>query len=168
MTDNPTDRRNGRDEKTVSTSTPVEFQETYEHIELHRSGPLPPPAELQRYERALPGLADRIVKMAEAEGNERRYRDQYRLTTERVSLYLATFLVLVVFAGGFYAILEGKEIAGLVSLVAALAALVSTFIVGKLANVKIAKADADLINRTRGSESESNGNGIIEEETGQK
>ncbi len=30
-----------------------------------RSGPLPPAQELAGYERALPGAADRIVRMAE-------------------------------------------------------------------------------------------------------
>jgi uncharacterized membrane protein len=177
VTDNPVDGRqaqaatvgNGGDEKIVSTSTPVESHRTYEQvIELHRSGPLPPPAELQGYERVLPGLANRIVTMAETEGDKRRYRDQYILTTERVSLYLAAFLALVFFIGGFYAVLEGKEIAGLVSLVAALVTLASVFIVGKRANVEIAKADADLINGTRGSERESNGNGTIKEEIEQK
>jgi uncharacterized membrane protein len=164
VTDNPSDRRqaqvatvgNGRDEKIVSTSTPVEFHGTYEHIEFHR-GPLPLPAELQAYERALPGLADRIVKMAETEGDERRSREQYKLTTERVSLYVAAILVLGCFAGGFWAILKGKEIAGLVSLVAVLVTLASAFIVGKRANVEIAKADADMINGAKGSGSESSG-----------
>jgi Predicted membrane protein (DUF2335) len=36
------------------------------------AGPLPPPALLAEYEQALPGLAERIVAMAENEGNHRR------------------------------------------------------------------------------------------------
>lgn len=35
------------------------------------SGPLPPPADLQAYEKTLPGLAERIVVMAETEQRER-------------------------------------------------------------------------------------------------
>lgn len=36
------------------------------------AGPLPPPALLGEYEEALPGLAERIVVMAESEGCHRR------------------------------------------------------------------------------------------------
>jgi uncharacterized membrane protein len=173
VTDNPENGRpaqaatvgNDRD----STSTPVQFRGTYQQvIEYHRSAPLPPPAELQEYERVLPGLADRIVKMAETEGDKRRYRDQYVLTTQRVSLYVAAVVSIVFFVGGFYVVLEGKEIAGLVSLVTALVVLSSAFIVGKRANVEIAKAEADLINGAQGSGSESNGDGILKEDTDQK
>ena len=32
-----------------------------------RSGPLPSPSDLEHYEKLMPGLADRIVKMAESE-----------------------------------------------------------------------------------------------------
>jgi uncharacterized membrane protein len=35
------------------------------------SGPLPPPVDLQAYENTLPGLAERIVVMAETEQRER-------------------------------------------------------------------------------------------------
>jgi uncharacterized membrane protein len=38
------------------------------------SGPLPPPASLEAYERILPGAAERILKMAEDEAVHRRAR----------------------------------------------------------------------------------------------
>ena len=173
MTDNPEDGRraqvatvgSGRD----AASTPVPLHGTYEQVvEYHRIAPLPPPAELQAYERVLPGIADRIVTMAETEGDKRRYRDQYALTTERVSLYMAAVVAIVFFVGGFYVVLKGKEIAGLVSLVTALVALASVFIVGKRANVEIAKADADMINEAGVREREGHGNGNDEKETEQK
>ena len=36
------------------------------------SGPIPPPDILAKYEQLSAGLADRIVQMAETEGNHRR------------------------------------------------------------------------------------------------
>lgn len=43
------------------------------HVVAQRfQGPLPPPAMLAEYDQALPGCAERIVKMVEAEGEHRR------------------------------------------------------------------------------------------------
>lgn len=39
------------------------------------SGPLPPPGDLSKYEEALPGAADRIIKMAETEQSVRHKLD---------------------------------------------------------------------------------------------
>jgi len=41
------------------------------------SGPLPPPAALEHYERISPGLSDRIVRMAEAEAQHRRLLERH-------------------------------------------------------------------------------------------
>ena len=43
---------------------------------LTHSGPLPPAAEFERYERALPGTAEKIVSMAEKEADCRRRIDE--------------------------------------------------------------------------------------------
>lgn len=44
-------------------------------IQIHQqsafSGPIPPPEFLREYETIMPGLADRIVKMAEKQGDHR-------------------------------------------------------------------------------------------------
>ncbi len=42
-----------------------------EQLEV-RQGPIPDPDTLSRYDRLLPGTADRIIKMAETEGQHRR------------------------------------------------------------------------------------------------
>ncbi|MDR2946332.1 MAG: DUF2335 domain-containing protein [Candidatus Adiutrix sp.] len=47
-------------------------QQTAIAVEQHiHQGPLPDPGTLQRYEQALPGLAERIVALAEKEQNVR-------------------------------------------------------------------------------------------------
>jgi len=102
--------------------------------------------------------------MAEAEGEHRRSRAQYALQTERVSLFVAATLVLLFFVGGFYAILQGKEIVGLVSLVAVLATLATAFIVGKRANTEIAIAEANGEKSDDTETARGESSGVVEEE----
>lgn len=52
-----------RDSESVRDST-LGHRVSMTHMEV-TSGPLPPAAELERYERILPGAADRILSMAE-------------------------------------------------------------------------------------------------------
>ncbi|WP_153813462.1 DUF2335 domain-containing protein [Streptomyces sp. SUK 48] len=54
--------------------------------ELTLRGPLPPPEMLAGYEEALPGLADRIVSMAE---NEQRHRHEVERTDLRQAYRVA-------------------------------------------------------------------------------
>lgn len=46
-------------------------QKSIQQITQSFSGPLPPPAALQEYERISPGLAERIVSMAESQARHR-------------------------------------------------------------------------------------------------
>ena len=64
---------------------------TLVHAE-HWSGPLPPPAALQRYDEVLPGAAERILAMAETEQQHRMEQEkafvaqeQYNLETARIT-----------------------------------------------------------------------------------
>lgn len=52
--------------------TAEEIKEELAEVRATFVGPIPPPDILQGYDNILPGLADRIVSMAEAEGNHRR------------------------------------------------------------------------------------------------
>ena len=51
----------------IGTLVRLAVQET---VTIH-AGPLPPPEILREYDQALPGLADRIVSMAEGQANHR-------------------------------------------------------------------------------------------------
>lgn len=70
MTKKPKDKDSGlavpRDNaEVVMAASRVTIQQS------HHSGPLPAPEHLERYESVLPGLADRIMKMAEANSAHR-------------------------------------------------------------------------------------------------
>jgi Predicted membrane protein (DUF2335) len=49
------------------------------------SGPLPPPFMMQQYDDTLPGLADRIMKMAENEQGLRRRDNGWILTNDTIA-----------------------------------------------------------------------------------
>lgn len=69
------------------------------------SGPLPPPEALAEYEKVCPGLAERIVVMAEREQRIReKGQDDYiplkraALTNERIKIFGAAFVSTVLFS----------------------------------------------------------------------
>src|SRR6266508_605347 len=111
----------------VKTSTSVEVDVTplarrVEHkiAKLERTvtheGPLPPPQQLQAYDRVLPGLAERIVSMAEREQNNRHAMQRVEVEGglelarrgQRYGLAVAV-LVLVV---SLILVLTGHEVVG--------------------------------------------------------
>ena len=65
----------GADLDGVIGRLPIEQRQAVVQIirasESSHSGPLPPPRQLREYEQALPGLAERIVRLAEAEQDHR-------------------------------------------------------------------------------------------------
>jgi uncharacterized membrane protein len=94
------------------------------------SGPLPPPDLLDAYERTMPGLADRIVKMAEKEQSERLLRER---STNTVAGWLqiggqlgALVLSGVAILTGYNLLMADKSLAGFTFFLSAAAALVGT------------------------------------------
>ena len=58
------------DQQAVSESM-LMHRKSFE-VESYQEGPLPDPSSLGEYDQVLPGLADRIVNMAEEEAEHRR------------------------------------------------------------------------------------------------
>lgn len=96
------------------------------------TGPIPEPAALAEYERINPGLADRLVTMAEKE------QDFRHLTLRRRNLaqiwitasgQIFGFLVAVMTIGiGGFLLYHDKETAGFTSLVSGVVMLVAAFV----------------------------------------
>lgn len=95
-------------------------------------GPLPHPELLAGYERASPGSAERIIAMAEKQGDHRRTQEDRLLrasiASEKRGQLLAFLLASLVCGGGIYLLAIGKGISGLVALLAPLASLIGIFI----------------------------------------
>lgn len=106
------------------------------------AGPLPPPEMLKGYEDTLPGVADRIVSLAEKQSEHRRKLETGELQlnfeivkTERRKSYLGTIcgfiVVMTCIILGAFLIINGKESGGISSIISSLAALVGVFYFGK-------------------------------------
>jgi uncharacterized membrane protein len=111
-------------------------------VERSFSGPLPPPELLVGYEAACPGAAERILKMAEDQGEHRRHLEERTLEARiegmRRSFYEArigqvcALVISVLFLGcGTYVIVQGKEIAGGILSTLGLGSIVTSFILGR-------------------------------------
>ena len=101
----------------------------------HFQGPLPPPQALAQYEAVLPGCAERIVSMAEAQAAHRRALESRvirgNLATERRGQVAAFAIALVTIIGGVWLIDQGKDAGGLTAILGALAGLVGVFVYGR-------------------------------------
>ena len=100
-----------------------------------RSGPLPPPAVLARYNDAFPGCAERIVAMTERQLTHRHTLEsrvvEGRLAAERSGQRFAFALVLLALAAGSGLIAFDKATAGLTAIIGALASVVAIFVYGR-------------------------------------
>jgi uncharacterized membrane protein len=94
------------------------------------SGPLPASAELDNYERILPGLANRIVTQFEAEGAHRRDMESRYLKLQGTGLAIGTVLFVLWILASFVLIETGHEVSGVVSGVIAIIGLMTNTVVG--------------------------------------
>ena len=84
--------------------------------QLSFSGPLPPPAALEAYERIQKGAADRIITMAERQAGHRQSLEKTVVETlarnERFGMWFAFILTAVLMIIGGILLAVGKSIAG--------------------------------------------------------
>lgn len=112
---------------------PVGEPDTAERIVAGQwSGPLPPPAALEQFERSAPGAADRILGMAEREEDHRHSQEQAMLHSDAQARsrgqWMAFLIALVIIVGGIWLIYKGKQWEGLVAVLTPLATLIGVFI----------------------------------------
>lgn len=98
------------------------------------SGPLPHPVILEGYERVLPGMADRVLSMAEEQAKHRRdIESQVIRANTKAELVgiVVTFLITIACIGGsIYLIATDKQVVGFLTMVSTLLALVYNFYSG--------------------------------------
>jgi len=99
------------------------------------AGPLPPPDALERYNQILPGAAERIIVMAESQHSHRLELEKHVITSNVSAQKLGTVLGFVVamtaIIGGIWLIHDGKDAAGLASVLCSLGGLVGVFLYSK-------------------------------------
>lgn len=102
------------------------------------SGPLPPAEHLQKYDDVLPGLAERIVTMAEIEGEHRRKTERksgWRDFFVTIFGQILAFGVTLVLAGlAVFLIMNDKDAAGFISMVAAVVPTITAVFLNRKKN----------------------------------
>lgn len=105
-------------------------------------GPLPPPEILLQYERISAGLAERIVRMAELQGDHRRHLESTHLTAQiqhleradkeaRWGQIFAFVIGMTAIIGGTIAIIMGSPGAGSFIGALGIGSIVTSFIHGR-------------------------------------
>jgi uncharacterized membrane protein len=112
------------------------------------SGPIPPPAVLEKYNEIIPNGAERIMAMAENQSAHREWLEKRVIDGDVASRtrgsWFAFILSLVAIVGGVYLIAQGKSASGLTTIIASLASLAAVFFYSKHEQSKerIAKSTA--------------------------
>lgn len=99
------------------------------------SGPLPHPDILAKYDAALPGAAERILKMAEEQGQHRRSIEKdfvkSKISDSMRGQWFALIIGLVAILGGVFLIYSGCKIEGYSLMFVPLASLVGVYFFGR-------------------------------------
>ena len=126
---------------------PAEFPpELLSIISETYSGPTPHPEHLRQYEEIAPGSAQQMIDMAHDQARHRQHLEKVVVegNDKRAThgLYLGWFIAVVVLAFGFVLVLQGRNLAGFITLIAEAATLAGVFVFGRLQQKKerIAKA----------------------------
>src|SRR5262245_30403851 len=94
------------------------------HSQTIHQGPLPTPEAFERYNRVLPGAADRILRMAERQAAHRQDLESRALKGDLVKAMMGTVLAYITFGGSMfgavYLLLHDKPIQSLAALIVAL------------------------------------------------
>ncbi len=96
------------------------------------SGPMPPPEMLRQYEEVLPGLANRIVTLAENQSSHR-IRLERRVTTSNIwrAHFGQLFAFLIAVCGivaGTYLIINNKSAEGIAAILTPITGIAGVFV----------------------------------------
>lgn len=104
------------------------------------SGPIPPPELFADYEKALPGLADRVMAMSESQSAHRIKIENTVVKTDSLrstlGLVFAFIIVIVGMILGAYLVFKDKPISGFVAMITPLGIVVGAFILQKTSSEK--------------------------------
>ena len=103
-------------------------------------GPVPPPHLLAAYNEAFPGCAERIVAMAESQGTHRQRIEtavvKAQVAAELRGQVFSFLLALTAIVTGGVLISYGRNVAGLIAILAAIGTPAGVFVYGKRQQAK--------------------------------
>ena len=102
-----------------------------QHHQTFTSGPLPDPAVLDQYDRILPGLADRIVSMAETQSKHRQGIELALVSgnqrNEVIGMLVGGILALAFMATAAFLIATGESLWGIILLAGEIIGLATVY-----------------------------------------
>ena len=102
------------------------------------SGPLPMPSDLADYEKACPGAADRILKMAEQQASHRQSLEKITVQSQSRNSLLGIISGAVIGLASIgacaYIATQGYSVAGLGGVLVSISVLAGVFVYGKRIN----------------------------------
>ena len=108
---------------------------------LNLAGRYTPPAILERYEKLIPGAAERILSMAEKQSSHRQATEKRIIYSEtfqaKAGMFFAFLIVIAALIIGGYLSLKNSPVSGLISLITAIGVIVTTFVLKRSAEKKI-------------------------------
>lgn len=91
-------------------------------------GRLPSPEALERFDRVLPGLADRITTMSEGWARDQWLNNRTTRWSTILGQVFAFVVAMTIILGGFYLVLHDKSPEGITAVVGTVGAIVAAFI----------------------------------------
>lgn len=121
----------------------------------HFSGPIPPPATLEKYNEIIPNGAERIMAMAQRQSAHRENLETKVIEADiakqtRGSIF-GFIISLVVIIGGFVLLEQGKKVEGLAAIIASLTSLVAVFVYGRYEQKKERKEKSTALESRKNS-----------------
>ena len=125
---------------TPTTSTPSVISETtsYQEYSLHYGGPIPPASEMARYEKIIPGAAERILTMAESQAKHRQNMEftvvKRSVQDQRLGIICAFAITVSALIVAVLCVRWGHEIVGAIIGTSGLGSIITAFIYGTRSN----------------------------------
>lgn len=111
--------------QTRSNQRTIAVTTTHQQV---RIAPLPTPAELAEFDQVLPGLAERIVTMAEQNGRDRRLNNRTMRWSTILGQVFAFLIMMSALAGGFTLVREGRDVVGMAAIITAIGVPLGVFV----------------------------------------
>jgi uncharacterized membrane protein len=93
------------------------------------SAPLPPPNQLDDYNRVLPGLAERIVSMTGREQDHRHGLDRSFVRYRFIGQWASVAISIAAIGSGTFLIEDGQGGYGFAAIISAVAGLIAVFLI---------------------------------------
>jgi uncharacterized membrane protein len=126
------DKDNKQGNNSVVTKQTTLFKQ---EVEMFYNGPIPLASEFEKYEKVLPGSADRILKMAENQSGHRRFIEKvFSFGLVFQSMFGQISALVIVLSGmgsGVFLIIKDKPIQGFVSILIPLSVVASAMLIQK-------------------------------------